>query len=100
MAVFVRETTFSLSGLRAAYYIHNGMFKRVINAPMAFFDATPIGRVLSRFAKDQEQVDSTLIMMLSTFFSTLFAVLAVIGIISYAMYVFVFSCYYYIVIGS
>lgn len=86
LAVFIRETVFSLSGLRAALHIHDGMFNRVIFAPMSFFDATPIGRVLSRFAKDQEQVDSTMIMMIANFLTSIFGVLAIIGIIAYAIY--------------
>ncbi|XP_038134547.1 multidrug resistance-associated protein 9 [Cyprinodon tularosa] len=46
--------------LRAACKLHDGMFRKILASPMSFFDTTPTGRVLNRFAKDQEEVDSVL----------------------------------------
>ncbi|XP_076594665.1 ATP-binding cassette sub-family C member 12 isoform X2 [Chaetodon auriga] len=46
--------------LKAACKFHNRMFKNIISSPMSFFDTTPTGRILNRFAKDQEEVDSVL----------------------------------------
>lgn len=30
-----------------------------MKAPMVFFDSTPVGRILGRFAKDIEEVDNS-----------------------------------------
>ena len=38
LAVFVRDVSLSMFGLLAAYRLHRDMFKRIIRAPMAFFD--------------------------------------------------------------
>ncbi|CAG2105447.1 unnamed protein product [Medioppia subpectinata] len=40
----------SLSCIKAAKKLHNKMLFRILRAPMAFFDTTPVGRVLNRFS--------------------------------------------------
>lgn len=46
--------------LKAACKLHDTMFKNIIASPMSFFDTTPTGRILNRFSKDQEEVDTVL----------------------------------------
>ncbi|XP_040898421.1 ATP-binding cassette sub-family C member 12 [Toxotes jaculatrix] len=46
--------------LNAACKLHNTMFKKIIDSPMSFFDTTPAGRILNRFSKDQEELDTVL----------------------------------------
>ncbi|KAK2853475.1 hypothetical protein Q5P01_006136 [Channa striata] len=46
--------------LNAACKLHDTMFRKIIASPMSFFDTTPTGRILNRFAKDQEEVDNVL----------------------------------------
>ena len=36
------------------------MLWSVIRAPTAFFDANPVGRIISRFTKDTEIIDKTI----------------------------------------
>ncbi|KAF7633061.1 hypothetical protein Mgra_00007555 [Meloidogyne graminicola] len=52
--VFVKFT------LTASTYLHNRMLKRVIFAIMPFFHSTPTGRILNRFSKDIDEIDSKL----------------------------------------
>ncbi|CAK4290378.1 unnamed protein product [Aphanomyces euteiches] len=48
-------------GILASRTLHSKLFKKVIHAPVnTFFDVTPVGRVLNRFASDLDQVDSIL----------------------------------------
>nr|XP_057944786.1 ATP-binding cassette sub-family C member 12 isoform X2 [Doryrhamphus excisus]XP_057944787.1 ATP-binding cassette sub-family C member 12 isoform X2 [Doryrhamphus excisus] len=46
--------------LKASCKFHDTMLKKIIASPMSFFDTTPTGRILNRFAKDQEELDSIL----------------------------------------
>uniref|UniRef100_A0A8C2ZSC9 ATP binding cassette subfamily C member 12 n=1 Tax=Cyclopterus lumpus TaxID=8103 RepID=A0A8C2ZSC9_CYCLU len=46
--------------LNASTKLHNTMFKKIFSSPMSFFDTTPTGRILNRFSKDQEEVDTAL----------------------------------------
>ncbi len=47
-------------GVRAAVELHNRSFAAVLRAPMAFFDTTPVGRIINRFSRDQDTIDSLL----------------------------------------
>ncbi len=44
----------------AARKIHTSLLQRVLFFPMAFFDVTPIGRVINRFSQDMTVVDEDL----------------------------------------
>jgi ABC-type multidrug transport system fused ATPase/permease subunit len=49
-------------GIRAARSLYLAAQERVLFAPMAFFDTTPLGRLLNRFSYDTEVVDVTMTM--------------------------------------
>lgn len=54
------DIAFYLGCWRACVRIHNLLLDRVIRLPGHFFDTTPLGRILQRFSKDVEVVDSKL----------------------------------------
>lgn len=68
IAVF-RSFFFLASALGAARIMHNKVFMRVLQAPLWFFDATPVGRILNRFSKDQVHEHLIVTMLLLTPFS-------------------------------
>ncbi|GAA5817685.1 hypothetical protein MFLAVUS_011236 [Mucor flavus] len=45
--------------IKASKNLYQILLKRVLRAPMRFFDTTPIGRILNRFSKDFEYVDAS-----------------------------------------
>lgn len=54
---FLADLCLCLGAWMASVMLHNYMTTNVFRNPMTFFDATPIGRILSRFSSDVEVVD-------------------------------------------
>lgn len=46
--------------LRGSQLLHNRMLARILRAPMSWFNVTPSGRIINRFSKDIDTVDSTI----------------------------------------
>jgi ATP-binding cassette subfamily C (CFTR/MRP) protein 1 len=63
--------------MTAANNLFKKSFQRVIRSPKVFFDTTPIGRVLSRFSKDQDVLDSALMQVLSSSLEMLFGIISI-----------------------
>ncbi|EDQ86995.1 uncharacterized protein MONBRDRAFT_10377, partial [Monosiga brevicollis MX1] len=54
----VRGYMYCRQTIRAASAMHGSLFRAVVCAPMSFFDTTPTGRLLNRFSKDMDEVDT------------------------------------------
>jgi ATP-binding cassette, subfamily C (CFTR/MRP), member 1 len=65
--------------LKASQKLHDGLSDAVLRAPVAFFDVTPIGRILNRFAADTDKVDLELTQTISQGINTMFQVLGALG---------------------
>ncbi len=50
----------AVGGLNASNILHDNMLGGVLRAPMSFFDTTPKGRIVNRFAKDVDYVDRSI----------------------------------------
>lgn len=57
MFEFWADLCLCLGAWKASVIMHNYMAANIFRNPMRFFDATPIGRILSRFSSDVEVVD-------------------------------------------
>jgi ATP-binding cassette subfamily C (CFTR/MRP) protein 1 len=90
ISVFVATITFVLGSLRSSSNLHFKMLHRILRAPMHFFDTTPIGRIVNRFAKDVDVCDATLPFNLRVWIISVVAVLGTLAVISFR--------YYYIVV--
>ncbi|XP_037339056.2 ATP-binding cassette sub-family C member 12-like isoform X2 [Pungitius pungitius] len=68
--------------LNASCKLHDTMFKKIFASPMRFFDTTPTGRIINRFSKDQDEVDSLLPLYMDPFLQYSFMVLFTVATIS------------------
>ncbi|XP_058238228.1 ATP-binding cassette sub-family C member 12 isoform X1 [Hemibagrus wyckioides] len=56
----VKGYAFTKVTLHASSKLHDTMFRRILASPMSFFDTTPTGRMVNRFSKDQDEIDTAL----------------------------------------
>lgn len=90
-AAFAMQLFIYLAGYAASRKLHAVVLSGVLHAPMAFFDTTPIGRIINRFAKDVDSVDSSLPSSFSSSFGTLVSILITIIILTYGSWFAIFA---------
>ncbi|TPX66991.1 hypothetical protein SpCBS45565_g04133 [Spizellomyces sp. 'palustris'] len=73
------------ASLRASNVLHSSALKRLMYAPMSFFDGTPAGRILSRFSRDVAEIDRWLALTIRSLMNLWGSVIASIGLIGYAV---------------
>ncbi|KAG0239020.1 hypothetical protein BGW41_007967 [Actinomortierella wolfii] len=86
MAVFltiVRMFWQFYGSLRASRALYEELLAAVIRAPIRFFDTTPVGRIVNRFSKDFEVIDSQMIQKMASTMIYMLGILSVIIIISF-----------------
>lgn len=79
--MLILSIVIAICTLNASKKMHKNMLESVLHCPMAFFDTTPLGRIVNRFAKDVDVCDNTLPMNIQQMLSTLFQFLGTIILI-------------------
>ncbi|KAG6453079.1 multidrug resistance-associated protein 1 isoform X4 [Manduca sexta] len=82
IASFFADLMPYLACWRAAKIIHANLLTNVLKTPLQFFEVTPIGRILSRFSKDIDVVDTSLPSEASDVIFCIFEVLGTLFVIS------------------
>lgn len=80
---FLLSFSFYAMCLIASLRVFKAALSGVLRSPTAFFDTTPMGRILSRLSKDQDTLDSELAITLWAFLSTSGSVLGIIVLVFY-----------------
>ncbi|XP_041850293.1 multidrug resistance-associated protein 5 isoform X2 [Melanotaenia boesemani] len=79
---FLRGIAFVKGTLRASSKLHDELFRRILRCPMKFFAVTPTGRILNRFSKDMDEVDTRLPFQAEMFIQNVILVFFCLGVIS------------------
>ncbi|KAJ3067917.1 hypothetical protein HDU98_008890 [Podochytrium sp. JEL0797] len=84
ICTYLLNAYFAYACTRAAKVLHESAAKRVVRATPLFFDTTPLGRIINRFSKDQDNIDNTLPDAFRMFLSTFANSIATFALIIYA----------------
>ncbi|XP_051512513.1 ATP-binding cassette sub-family C member 5-like isoform X2 [Myxocyprinus asiaticus] len=77
----LRGIVFVKCTLRASSKLHDELFQKILRSPMKFFDTTPTARILNRFSKDMDEVDTRLPFQAEMFIQNVILVLFCLGVI-------------------
>ncbi|KAK6334206.1 hypothetical protein TWF696_002707 [Orbilia brochopaga] len=75
--MFIFSLILTIGGTEASKVLMQKAMRSVLRAPMAFFDTTPLGRIVNRFSKDVDIMDNNLTDAIRMYFLTLVMVLSV-----------------------
>ncbi|XP_041672661.1 multidrug resistance-associated protein 1 isoform X2 [Cheilinus undulatus] len=84
VAVFCYSLSMSIGGILASRFLHQSMLYDVLRSPMSFFERTPSGNLVNRFAKEMDTIDSVIPSIIKMFMGSMFNVLGSCVIILYA----------------
>ena len=84
IATSARAILFAAACLRACIMTHDGMLSAVLNAPLSFHDANPLGRLLNRFSADTYALDESLPFQLNILLAQVFGLAGTALVLTYA----------------
>ncbi|XP_009957095.1 PREDICTED: canalicular multispecific organic anion transporter 1 isoform X1 [Leptosomus discolor] len=104
-AVFLLfATILSAQGaVRASRVMHQQLLSNILHVPMSFFDTTPTGRIVNRFAKDIFTIDETIPMSFRSWLTCFMAIISTLLMISlatpfFALIIIPLGIFYYFVL--
>lgn len=86
--VFAGAFLVAAGTVRASRLLHVQLLRNMLHVPMQFFDTTPTGRIVNRFAKDIFTVDETIPMSFRSWISCVLGVIGTLFVICLATPIF------------
>ncbi|XP_041062098.1 multidrug resistance-associated protein 1 isoform X2 [Carcharodon carcharias] len=73
--VLSSSVAMSVGGISASRWLHDHVLYDILMSPMSFFERTPSGNIVNRFAKEIDTIDSVIPVVIKMFLGSLFNVL-------------------------
>ena len=89
LSIMIGSLLLAIFTLNAALKLHSTMLLRVMRSPMSFFETTPLGRILNRFSKDIDIVDTQIPMNIRLLFNMTMSVIGTFVVIIFAIPLFI-----------
>jgi len=84
--VYLRVLTLTYFSFKGTKRLHDEMIERVIQAPINnYFDVTPLGRLLVRFAKDLSVIETQLVFEIGTGYVNAYNLISVFAIAAFVI---------------
>ncbi|XP_061568477.1 multidrug resistance-associated protein 1 [Cololabis saira] len=74
VAVFCYSLSMSIGGILASRYLHQSLLFDILRSPMSFFERTPSGNLVNRFAKELDTIDTMIPSIIKMFLGSMFNV--------------------------
>ena len=84
VTVYIAAYVLATGALRASTYLHAELLLSCLRAPMMFYDTTPLGRIVNRFSKDIDVIDTIVPRNVEVWVKCTFHVLSTAFVISYS----------------
>lgn len=78
----IQEAIVFLGAFRASKKLHALLLASILSSPLRFFETTPVGRILNRFSKDVDNLDSGLMFFIQNFVERVVAGLTILTVIA------------------
>lgn len=83
--IMLMSSLMAIGGVRASRVLYNACIQRVVRAPASWFEATPSGRIVSRFSSDLAVVDVELGLTMDNFLQIGAIIVVLLGVMCFAV---------------
>lgn len=84
VTIFLGVVALVRGSIDASVNLHKRLLYQILRSPMMFFDTTPIGRIVNRFSKDIDTVDSVMLQVIRGWISYFLQVVETVFMIAIA----------------